>query len=104
MANQEFIKELIENIFSIIGNYIYEGSESIEEEEDNQLLSPVLDNMKKVIIGVLLKDDYVTESSNELLTSLIKYEKENILRNIREEKTSIESLMILHQFYNKKRC
>lgn len=104
MANKEFIKELVESIFSIVGNYIYEGSESIEEEDDNQLLSPVLDNMKKVIIGVLLKDDYVTESSNELLTSLIKYEKENILRNIREEKTSIESLMILHQFYNKKRC
>ena len=75
-----------------------------KEEDDNQLLSPVLDNMKKVIIGVLLKDDYVTESSNELLTSLIKYEKENIIRNIREEETSIESLMILHQLYKLKRC
>lgn len=103
MANKEFIKELVESIFSIVGNYIYEGSESIEED-DNQLLSPVLDNMKKVIIGVLLKDDYVTESSNELLTSLIKYEKENIIRNIREEETSIESLMILHQLYKLKRC
>lgn len=60
--------------------------------------------MKKVIIGVLLKDDYVPESSNELLTSLIKYEKENIIRSLSEEETSIESLMILHQFYNKKRC
>ena len=103
MANKEFIKELVESIFSIVGNYIYEGSESIEED-DNQLLSPVLDNMKKVIIGVLLKDDYVTESSNELITSLIKYEKENIIRNIREEETSIESLMILHQLYKLKRC
>lgn len=47
MANKEFIKELVESIFSIVGNYIYEGSESIEED-DNQLLSPVLDNMKKL--------------------------------------------------------
>lgn len=105
MDKNEFKKELVENIFSIIGNYIYEGYESMDEDEvyDNPLLLKVLDNMKKVIIGILLEDDYVTESSNELLTSLINYEKEDIVRNIIQENTTLESLMDLHRFYRQKR-
>lgn len=105
MDKNEFKKELVENIFSTIGNYIYEGYESIDEDEiyDNSLLLKVLDNMKKVIIGILLEDDYVTESSNELLTSLINYEKEDIVRNIIQENTTLESLMDLHRFYRQKR-
>lgn len=105
MKKEEFIKELVENIFSIVGNFIYEGSESTEEVEKEHipLLFQVLDNMKIIIGEVLLKEGFNTESSRELLTSLINHRKYDILEGLKEENTSLESLMRLYQFYKQKR-